>query len=233
MTPEPGPLAAVMPELLPALVRRYAERVVSGVPVSSVRVGQTGEMTLKANARPRRFTAIEEFAVDRVAFSWRARFPILGPLGLQVTDSYDGHDGILEVRALGLPLQRKHGPELGQGEAYRYLAEIAWVPHAILANPQLEWRELDERSVEVATRVREERVAVRMVFNEAGEIAQTIAQRPRLEAGNAITPWVGVYSDYQDLGGLRVPRRGEVRWELPEGPVTYWRGSITSLELCQ
>lgn len=233
MPPELGSLAAVMPESLPALVRRYAERVVSGVPVTSVRVGQTGEMTLKENARPRQFTATEEFAVERVAFSWRARFPVLGPLGLQVADSYDGREGMLEVRAFGLPLQRKRGPELGQGEAFRYLAEIAWVPHAILANPELEWRELDGRSVEVATRVRGQRVAVRLVFNEAGEIAQTIAQRPRLEAGDAITPWVGVYSDYQDFGGVRAPRRGEVRWELPEGPFTYWRGSITNLQLCR
>jgi hypothetical protein len=52
-----------------------------------------------------------------------------------------------------------------------YLAEIAWVPHAILANPQLAWRELDRRTVEVATDVGA-RVAVRLVFNERGEIAR-------------------------------------------------------------
>jgi hypothetical protein len=63
---------------------------------------------------------------------------MLGPLGLRVTDSYDGHDGLLDVRALGLPLQRRHGPELAQGEVFRYRAEIAWVAHAILANPDLE-----------------------------------------------------------------------------------------------
>ena len=32
------------------------------------------------------------------------------------------------------------------------------------------------------------------------------------------------------LGGVRLPRDGEVRWELPEGPFTYWRGRVTSLE---
>lgn len=45
-------------------------------------------------------------------------------LGLRVTDRYDGHDGMLEVRALGIPLQRRHGPNLAQGEICRYLAEI-------------------------------------------------------------------------------------------------------------
>jgi hypothetical protein len=230
----PGSGEAVKLSSLPALVRRYAERVLPGDSRSgrTVRVEQTGEMILKPGARPRRFTATEEFATDRVAFSWRARFPMLGPLALRVTDSYDGHEGSLEVRALGLPVQRTRGPELARGEAFRYLAEIAWVPHAILANPELEWRELDERTAEVATRVGGERIAVRLLLNEAGEIAQTVAERPRVEAANAITPWIGVYGDYQELGGVRVPTRGEVRWELPDGPFTYWRGTITSLEPC-
>jgi hypothetical protein len=44
-------------------------------------------------------------------------------------------------------------------------------------------------------------------------------------------PWVGEFHDYRKLGGALIPTRGEVRWELPEGPFTYWRGTITSFEL--
>lgn len=218
---------------LPSLVRGYAKRALAGGPQPgrTVRVQQVGEMVLKPGAKPRRFRAVEEFAIDRVAFAWRARFPIAGPLDLRVTDSYEGRSGLLEVRLLGAPLQRKHGPALAQGEAFRYLAEIGWVPQAILANPQLAWRELDSGTVEVATQVGGARIAVRLVFNERGEIEQTVAERPRLEAGGAVTRWIGAYSEYQELGGVRVPTRGEVRWELPESPFTYWRGRVTSLEL--
>lgn len=218
---------------LPAVVGAYASWALSGDQRAfrTARIAQVGEMVLKPGAAPRRFAATEEFAIGRVAFAWHARFPMVGPLALRVSDSYDGHDGRLEVRVLGLPVQRKRGPELAQGEAYRYLAEIAWVPHAIIANRHLEWRELDGRSVEVATLIAGERIAVRLRFSETGEIVRTEAKRPRLEAGNTVTPWIGLYSDYQDFGAVRVPTRGEVRWELPEGPFTYWRGSITSLEL--
>jgi hypothetical protein len=218
---------------LPELVRAYTERSVGGEvgPLSAVRLQQVGEMVLKPGAKPRAFIATEEFAVDRVAFAWRARFSMLGPVAMRVIDSYDGTDGRLEVRLLGIPLQRKGGVGLAQGEAFRYLAEIAWVPQAILANPQLTWREVDEQTVEVATSVQNERIAVRLVFNEAGEIAQTIAERPRLEAGNATTLWIGEYSDYQQFDRVRLPARGEVRWELPDGPFVYWHGTITSLDL--
>ncbi|HEY3776323.1 MAG TPA: DUF6544 family protein [Solirubrobacteraceae bacterium] len=180
---------------LPEPVRRYVQRAIPAGPgaAQSVRVTQTGEMILKPGARPRPFTAFEDLATRHVSFTWTARFAMLGPLGLRVTDRYDGRDGTLEVRALGIPLQRRHGPNLAQGEICRYLAEIAWVPHAILTNRQLEWRQLDERTVEVATHSAEKRVAVQVIFNEAGEITQTVAERPRAEAGNELTTWVGVY----------------------------------------
>lgn len=169
---------------LPALVRRYVEAVLPGGSGTGtrVRIEQVGDMTLKPGSRPRRFTATEEFATDHVAFEWTARFPMLGPISLLVTDRYDAGEGLLEVRLLGLPLQRKRGPELALGEAFRYLAEIAWTPHAILDNSELEWRELDESTVEVATSVGGDRAAVRLVFDDTGEITKIFAERPRLEA---------------------------------------------------
>ena len=100
-----------------------------------VTVEQTGEMTLKPGAAPRPFTATEELATGRVNFTWRARFPILGPLSLHVTDSYREDEGLLQVRLLGLPLQSKRGGELAAGEAFRYLAELPWVPQAMVLNP--------------------------------------------------------------------------------------------------
>ena len=218
---------------LPALVRGYVERVLPSGSLAgrTVRLEQIGEMVLNPGAKPRGFRASEVFAIDRVAFAWRAHFPIVGPLGLRVVDGYDGRDGLLEVRLLGLPLQRKRGAEIAAGETFRYLAELAWAPPAILANRELAWRELDARTVEVATDAGDKRIAVRVIFNASGEIEQTAAERPRAEAAGALTPWIGVYGDYQQLGGMRVPTSGEVRWDLDEGPFTYWRGKVTALEL--
>jgi hypothetical protein len=52
-----------------------------------VRVEQVGEMVLKLGGSRRRFMATEEFAIDRVAFAWRDRLPLLGPLSLLVNDA--------------------------------------------------------------------------------------------------------------------------------------------------
>ena len=51
--------------------------------------------------------------LHRVAFTWRARFPIvIRPFAITVTDSYVDGDGRLDVRMLGRTLQREEGPEM-------------------------------------------------------------------------------------------------------------------------
>jgi hypothetical protein len=220
---------------LPEPVRRYLARALPAgrATPTRVRLTQQGQMWQKPGATPLQFTAVEELAVDRVAFSWRARFPVLGPIAIKVVDSYDGGQGRLEARVLGFPVVRQAGRETSVGEALRYLAELPWVPFAMTQNRELEWRDLDERSVEVASCVGTERVAVTLELDDAGDIVRTYCPtRPR-QVGKtwAARPWSGEFGDYGVVGGVSIPRSAEVRWELPAGPFTYWRGTVTSLEL--
>lgn len=216
---------------LPLLVRRYLERNLppSETLPSRVRLTQVGEMWQRPGGRQLRFTAIEELAVAEVAFSWHARFRMAPLLSLRVHDWYSAGEGALEARLWGLPVMRSRGAEVAKGEAIRYLAELPWVPQAILANRDLEWRELDEATVEVATVVASSRIAVQLHFDAAGDVAASSAgARPRAVGKSTVdTPFRGEFGDYEVLGGVRVPTTGEVSWELPDGPFTYFRGRLT------
>lgn len=165
---------------LPELVRSYLARSLppDGRVPASVRVQQTGEMWRKRGGRPMSFQATEDFAVDRVAFSWRARFPIVGPLALTVVDEFAAGEGQLRVSLLGLPLQTQRGPETAVGEAMRYLAELALVPQAIATNRELEWREVGERAVEVACEVGSTKAAVQWEFDDVGDLVRVTGVRP-------------------------------------------------------
>jgi uncharacterized protein DUF6544 len=220
---------------VPLQVRRYLDRVLpAGTSLPrQVRVTQVGEMWFKPGGRGRRFTAIEEFAVQVVAFSWRARFPIFPLVWLRVVDRYADGEGLLEARLFGLVrVMRARGEDVSEGEAYRYLAELPWVPQAMLANHQLEWRELDAETVEAATQVGSARAAVRFEFDAAGDIVGSFADsRPYTEGKTTVPrPWGGVFGEYEAVGGIRIPTRAEVRWELSDGPFVYWRGTITGVE---
>jgi hypothetical protein len=214
-------------------MRRHVERALPGRGVPrQVRITQRGEMWLKPGGRGMRFLASQSFAIERVAFWWRARFPLLGPLALTVVDEYAEGDGQLAVRLLGLPVQRQRGPETVSGEALRYLAELAFAPPAILHNRELEWRELDERTAEVATTVRDERLTVKLEVDDDGDIVHASSEMRRYKLGDewVPTPWGGDFGDYQTFGGLHIPSSGEAYWQLAEGRYVYWRGTITSAE---
>jgi hypothetical protein len=219
---------------LPPVVRQYMDRVLlpGELPARQIRIEQAGRMWFKPGGRSLRFSATEHFACDQVGFRWQARFP-LGPLlALNVTDRYSSGDGELAVRALRLPLQRHAGRDVAIAEAYRYLAELIWVPDAILANRELEWRALDARRVEVSTEVAGERVRITFVFDLDGELERCCADaRPRLVNGRSIpTPWGGAVSDYRTLAGRRMPTRAEVYWDLPEGRFSYWEATVERAE---
>jgi hypothetical protein len=171
--------------------------------------------------------------VERVAFEWRARFPIAGPLALRVRDEYADGAGLLEVRLLGLPIQRQRGREVAEGEALRYLAELPWVPPAVERNLELEWHRLDGRRTEVATRVGEQRLTVELERDADGDVVRASSQMRRRRVGDrwVLTPWSGTFADQRVFGDLRIPTRAEVAWEPPEGRFVYWRGTVTSAEL--
>jgi hypothetical protein len=112
----------------------------------------------------------------------------------------------------------------------RYLAELPWVPQAFGANRELEWAEIDEKTVEVATSVTGLRAAMRLHFDATGDIvAASAPDRPRAVGKDAVpTPFAGDFGDYRSFGGVRVPTTAAVRWELRDGPFVYFRGRITS-----
>jgi hypothetical protein len=217
---------------LPASVRAYVDRAVGDGPTPRrIRIAQRGQMWLKPRGRAMRFVAEETFEVAEVAFRWRARFR---PLPLEIVDSYERGRGALVGRLFGrIPVLRQDAPELAEGEAARYLAELPWVPYAIAENAELEWQELDRHTVEVSTHGDGTRASVRFEFDADGDFAAAAsADRPRLQGKEIVrAPWRGRFWDYGVLSGIRVPTRGEVAWELPEGSHTYWRARMTELEL--
>ena len=68
--------------------------------------------------------ATEDFSIDRVAFSWRARFPINRPLAVRSSTSSPMATADSVVSLFGIPLKTMKGPETDVGEAMRYLSEL-------------------------------------------------------------------------------------------------------------
>jgi hypothetical protein len=219
---------------LPAPMADYRDRVTpeGAETPQRVRLTQRGEMVRRPGEKPLAFKATQEYGVQRVEFEWRAAFGPNRLVRLTVVDRYREGEGSLSARVWGLmPVTRSSGAETDRAEAMRYLAELPWVPHAVGANHELSWREVEGGSVEVSTQVGGRLAGVVLSLDDAGLIRTASGMRPRLVGKTAVeTPFVGSFGDYVEFGGIRVPGSAEVSWELPEGPFTYWRGEVASLE---
>jgi len=223
--------SSTLTRVLPRLVSAYLQRALpaDGHTPRQVRIHQHGQMWLKPNARPRSFTATQHYAVERMAFSWHARFRLAPLIALQVRDDYDEGEGSLTVSLLGKVMQRQRGPEVSAGEAMRYLAELPWVPHAMAHNSELRWRELDGGRVEVVA-AGLDATAITLEFDSAGDVIRASSPARMMRDGDVwtATPWGGEFADYRTFGSMRVPGRAEVYWQLPGGRFVYWRGEVTA-----
>ena len=219
---------------VPAIIRAYARRATRETPVpNTVWLRQRGEMRANLRGSWQPFTAEQVIGIHEPGFAWLARMQGTLLVSARVLDCYVDGEGLLEARLFGsLPLARGTGPQADKGELMRYLAELAWAPHAMLHNPQLSWREIGATTVEVAAESPAGPAQVRLIF-ENGDIARVEAEdRPRM-TGRRIVPtrWQGRCFDYREIHGCRIPTRAVVSWLLEDGPFEYWRGQVTGFRM--
>jgi hypothetical protein len=219
-----------VPAAVPAQITAYLQR---NAPEHArargrLRIDQSGEMRLKPEGKWLPFTAEQWFATETVAFCWHARVKMAPLVTAVVEDAYENGQGRLDAKLWGkIGLAHADGPEIDRGEVQRYLAELAWNPVALAHNQALRFKALDDGSVRVWTGDAETYVDLR--FDASGDLA-SIYTETRSFGERGPMPWEGRFFDYTELGGVRVPRRGEVSWHLPEGLFTYWRGEVLDLE---
>jgi hypothetical protein len=90
--PLPKPIEAYLNQVLP----KEAETP------SKVRLTQTGEMVQRPGGRRLPFTAVQEIAVRKVGFEWRAAFGPNRLVRLAVVDRYRDGKGSLTAKVWGL-----------------------------------------------------------------------------------------------------------------------------------
>src|SRR6202521_486168 len=120
---------------------------------------------------------------------------------------------------------------LAQGELWRFFAETAWYPTALLPSQGVHWEAVDDRSAK-ATLADGKVSAVMLVnFGEAGLIESLSVEARAAMVGKAIvmSPWEARMSNYQMRDGMLIPLTGEASWLGAKGRAPYWRGTISSL----
>ena len=222
---------------LPAPVQRYLDHVVTdGRPsVQSVSMHQVGEFRLgDASSAWKPLEATQRYTVDPPGFVWDARIEIVPRVPIRVVDAYVGGRGILTATLWSVLTiaDADPTPQLDEGELARHLAEMVWFPTAFLPEYGVEWEAIDDDSARATLEHDGTKASVVFHVDENDEITRVTADRwyETDDGSFELRPWTGYFYDYHDVDGLRVPRSGEVEWNLPDGDLPYWRADIDAIE---
>ncbi len=223
-------------EHLPTPVQRYFEAVLTSGQALIVKMQafHTGQFSL-AETQPQwvPFHSKQLAKMQPIGFDWDARIRIAPGIQCFVHDAYVAGEGILHATLFGLfTLTKLQGTaEIAQGELLRFLAESAWYPTALLPSQGVVWEAIDERSARATLTDGATTVMLEFRFGD-DDLIQTVytPTRPRTVQGQAIaTPWQCQVWNYQKRDGMMVPIDGEVAWQLPTGPLPYWRGHLDEI----
>jgi hypothetical protein len=227
---------------LPAPIRRYLSHVLPATvpPVRAVRLEQRGGLRLGDASSPwRPLTATEHAALDPPGFVWDATVELAPLASVRVVDAFVAGRGLLRARLGGVVAvaDATPGPALDAGELARYLAEAPLYPTVLLSDA-VAWEPIDDRSARATLSSGETTVSCVFHVDDADEVTRVTATRPRLTADGDYepTPWTGHWRRYRVRGedgdgdgdgdGVLVPTEGEVRWNLPDGALPYWRARV-------
>lgn len=179
------------------------------------------------------FSSDQRVVLRRPGFDWDARINMAPGVTVFVHDAYVAGEGLLQAAVFGLVTvaELRGTTEVAEGELYRFLAESAWYPTALLPSQGAEWRTVDERQADVTLRDGAVAVTLRITFGDDGLIAMVRAEQRGRQVGDTFvpTPWQGRFRNYAVRDGVRVPLDGEVAWVVDGTEQPYWRGHVEAI----
>ena len=141
--PPPAVFSEAELQDLPTPVARYFRAVLTpGQPmVRYARLSQRGSFLTRAPDGWQPFVATEHFVTRPGGFLWDARIRMAPGVSVRVRDSFiEGTGSMLGAVAGVFPVIRVEGtPDIAAGALHRYLAELAWLPTALLPSPSTLW----------------------------------------------------------------------------------------------
>jgi hypothetical protein len=147
---------------------------------------------------------------------------------------YDDGKAGMRIKLLGaIPVQEIKGPVLDTTETVTWFNDLCLFAPGALIDRRISWRAIDDRRAEATFVHKGIRISAVLVFDPQGRLVDFISDdRSYLAPDGALvrkrfsTP----SRDHRIINSIRVPGHGEAVWQLDNGPFTYGRFELTSLQ---
>jgi Family of unknown function (DUF6544) len=234
LLPSAAPLCPEDMDGLPDPVRRYLLRsgAVGRPRPQNMRVVLDADMFRKPGQAPMRATAVQHtfFARPSRLFLMDARMFGLPVRALHV---YRDEQATFTVRVASLvDMVDQHGEEISRAETVTVLNDLCLMAPGALVDPRLAWTPLDDRTASVTYTNGRHRVAATLAFNDHDEIIDFWSDdRPDSSTGRFVgMRWSTPVDEHGDIGGYHLIRAGRAVYARPDGPFTYGRFTLRTME---
>ena len=113
---------------------------------------------------------------------------------------------------------------MNQSETVTLFNDMCMLAPATLIDRDIQWRELDARTVHATFTNVGVTISAVLTFDDAGDLRSFESDDRYLSAdGHEYERyrWSTPMRDYRELGGRRIATRGEASWRLPDGDFSY------------
>mgnify|MGYP001041345737 CR=1 FL=1 len=135
---------------------------------------------------------------------------------------YKNGKACMKIKLLSLfPVINASGEEMFEAETVTLFNDMCFLAPATLINPRIQWKTLDNHSVQAFFTNRNTTISATLFFNEKGELTNFESMdrydMNEMEKYKFSTP----IRDYREINGYRLASYGEAIWHYPEGEFVY------------
>lgn len=155
-------------------------------------------------------------------------------LPVSVWHSYHNQSATMQVKIASLiSIVNLSGGELTTAETVTLFNDMCLLAPAALIDQRIAWREIDASQVEATFTNGPYRIKAVLKFNDKGELVDFVSDdRYYLSPDNKLRRerWSTPVSEYTDIGGRHIVKRGDAIWHPKDGSYTYGKFVLKKIE---
>jgi len=138
------------------------------------------------------------------------------------------------IKILGLiPVVNGSGEKMNQAETVTVFNDMCIMAPATLIDSRIQWRSIDDYTVEATFKHNGIQITATLYFNELGQLVNFVSDdryySPTGETFEQVR-WSTPIQSYQNINGFNLATYGEAIWSFPEGDFTYAKFYIQDIQ---
>ncbi len=147
---------------------------------------------------------------------------------------YRDQTAIMLIKIFGLfTVVDARGKEMNQGETVTLFNDMCFMAPASLIDRNIEWKEVDSKTVDAKFTNGKITVSAKLYFNEEGELVNFVSNDrfETTDGKNYINyPWSTPVTGYANVNGYRLPAGAKLFYKHPDEDLCYGEFNLVSID---